>query len=92
MMFKKNDYIIHSTKIWNGTLDNYNLPNYELELKYGQIISDEPVKGNYGTLWLIRTDEGEQIYSYESDMVIDKIKTRDIKLNELLYGCKDSKH
>jgi hypothetical protein len=83
MKFNKNDYIIHSSKMWNVSFDISNFPNYELEFKHGQIISDEPIKGNYGLLWFIKTDTDEQIYVYENDIEIDIIKTRDIKLNEL---------
>jgi len=82
LKFNKGDYVICEVKkhdFWAGSLNHI---TYKITTKNG-IISGTNKEGNYGFLYLVKCDNGDQNYFYEKNISIDIVKTREEKLNKL---------
>lgn len=83
LKFNKGDYVICEVKKhdfgWAGSLNHI---TYKITTTKG-IISGTNKEGNYGFLYLVKCDNGDQNYFYEKNISIDIVKTREEKLNKL---------
>jgi hypothetical protein len=87
LKFNKGDYVICEVKKhdfdWNGSLNkSHPILTYKITTKKG-IISGTNKEGNYGFLYLVKCDNGDQNYFYEKNISIDIVKTRDEKLKQI---------
>jgi hypothetical protein len=82
MKFKKGDHVICEVKKFNFGWTSVNEITYDIEIKKG-IISGTTLSGNYGFMYLVKCNNGDQNYFYEDNITLDLIKIREDKLNEL---------
>jgi hypothetical protein len=84
LKFNKGDYVICEVKKhdfgWPGC--SLNQITYKIITKKG-IISGTNKEGNYGFLYLVKCDNGDQNYFYEKNISIDIVKTREEKLKQI---------
>ena len=81
LKFNKGDYVICEVKMHDFGWA-LNQITYKITTKKG-IISGTNKEGNYGFLYLVKCDNGDQNYFYEKNISIDIVKTREEKLKQI---------
>jgi len=82
MKFNRGDLVICEYKKINLNFDNMGYLGYDTLFKRG-FISGTYMNGNYGLMYLVRCDDGQQNYFYEKNINLDVERIRDSKLESL---------